>query len=230
MAAQRMWGLGLQSVRNEWIFNLDADEQLTDAVKAEIAAVLENVPADVGAFAIRRRHIFMGRWMKHGGDYIWLTRLVRRGRCRIVKTPFLEEHTIIQGRVCKLKNDFLHIPQKTFTEWMERQNRGALKYTFTMLNGITGKDEPVLKQGEHNEGPVRTWLNYKLFYRMPFVLRPFIRFFVNYFVRGGFLDGWQGYIYHIVNDFLFPFFVYVNYKELNQSDAARVRAEMALWR
>jgi len=230
MAAQRMWGLNLPAVKNKWIFNLDADEQMTDGLKTEIENVLSGVGDDVGGFAARRKHIFMGRWMKHGGDYIWLIRLVRKDRCRIIKTLYANEHTIIEGSVKKLQNDFLHLPQKSFSQWMERQNRGSLKYALAIIKNDTDSAEPDLKRGEKIEGSIRTWLNYNVFYRMPFCLRPFIRFFVNYFLRGGFLDGWQGYVYHTVNDFIYPFFVYVNRREIRQSDLVRHLAEQSKWR
>ncbi|MBN2021093.1 MAG: glycosyltransferase family 2 protein [Sedimentisphaerales bacterium] len=230
IAAQRTWAMNLPAVRNRWIFNLDADERLTDELKDELNYRLHNIPDEVGAFAIRRKHIFMGRWMRHGGDYIWLIRLVRKGRCRIIKTPYLNEHTIVNGRVEKLEADFIHLTEKTFTEWVERQARGSLKYTLAMLNNTTDDPRPDPEKGESIEGPVRTWLNHRLFYKTPFFIRPFIRFFVNYFLRGGFLDGWQGYVYHTVNDFLYPFFVYANRREIRQSADAREFAEKSLWR
>jgi len=230
MAAQRMWGLNLPAVKNKWVFNLDADEQLTNEIKTEIENVLPRAGDDVGGFAARRKHVFMGRWMKHGGDYIWLIRIVRKDRCRIKKNLYANEHTIIAGAVSKLRNDFLHLPKKTFTQWMERQNRGSLKYALAIVKNDTDVAVPDLKENEKIEGNIRTWLNYSIFYRMPFCVRPFIRFFANYFLRGGFLDGWQGYIYHTVNDFIYPFFVYVNRREIKQSDCVKQAAEQAKWR
>ena len=230
MAAQRMWGLNLSGIKNKWVFNLDADEQLSNELKTEIETILPDVSDDIGGFAIRRKHIFMGRWMKHGGDYIWLIRLVRKDRCRIIKTLYANEHTIVTGAVAKLKKDFLHLPRKTFTQWMERQNKGSLKYALAIIKNDTDVPEPDIKEGEKIEGSVRTWVNYNFFYKMPFCVRPFFRFFVNYFIRGGFLDGWQGYVYHMVNDFIYPFLVYVNYRELNHSDFVKEAAEKSKWR
>jgi glycosyltransferase involved in cell wall biosynthesis len=229
MAAQRMRGLGLPSVRNDWVFNLDADEQLTDGLKAEIAEAIGSAESGVAGFMMRRDHIFMGRGLKYGGDRIWLIRLVRKDRCRVVKTPYVNEHTIVNGAVVKLSNTFTHMSRKPFTKWIERQNRGSLKYTYSILKH-TGTARPALNHGERIEGGVRTWLNYGVYYRAPLALRPFMRFFVFYFLRGGFLDGWQGFVYHTVNDFIYPFFVYANYRELKLSEEARKNAETSGWR
>ncbi len=230
MAAQRMWALEQLSIKHEWVFNLDADEQLTPELKREIEVILPTVSHDVAGFMIRRKHIFMNRWMKHGGDYIWLLRLVQRSRCRVVKTTMVNEHTIVDGKVLKLRYDLLHLNQKTLTEWIERQNKGSLKFTLKIRQEKGLLDPPDLKPGEHIEGSVRTWLNYNIYGRLPLSLRPFARFFLNYFLRGGFLDGWQGFVYHTINDFLYPFFVYAKYKELHESQHAQMLAENSKWR
>jgi hypothetical protein len=65
---------------------------------------------------------------------------------------------------------------------------------------------------------------------LPLWLRPFARFFVFYFLRGGFLDGWQGFVYHMMNDFIYPFWVWAKSKEYAQDPNARSIAENAKWR
>ncbi len=230
MAAQRQWAMGLPSIRNEWVFNLDADEYPTAEIKGEIEEALKNVDDDCAGFLMRRRHIFMGRFMRHGGDYIWLLRLVRRKRCRVIKTAIANEHTIVSGGVKRLKNDFVHEPRKSFAEWMKRVNSGAQKFALGMHNVKNGTTHPALSDGEAIEGRVRTSLNYYFYARCPLFLRPFIRFFVFYVLRGGFLDGREGFIYHIVNDFLYPFLVWANSREYSKNQDALLSAETAKWR
>lgn len=230
MAAQRMWGMNHPSIKYEWVFHLDADEQVSAELKKEIADILPNVSENIAGFTMRRKHIFMGRWMKHGGDYLRFLRLVKKNRTRIIKTTLLNEHTIVDGDVKSLRHELLHINNKTLTEWIERQNKGSVKYVLKIFQENENFNPPSLKSGEQEERPLRTWVNYRLYARLPLWLRPFARFIGNYFLRCGFLDGWQGFIYHTVNDFLYPFFVYAKYKELCQNEQARKFAEESKWR
>ncbi len=230
MASQRQWSMQAPLIRNEWVFNLDADEYLTEEIKGEISEAVKNAPADVAGFLMRRRHIFMGRFMRYGGDYIWLLRLVRHQRCRVIKTAIANEHTIVNGSIRKLKNDFVHEPRKSFAEWMRRVNSGAQKFALGLYNIRNGQTHPRLSGGEAIEGGIRTLLNYYLYANCPLFLRPFVRFFVFYVLRGGFLDGREGFIYHMVNDFLYPFLVWTNFREYSKNQAALQGAETAKWR
>src|ERR1700729_3108273 len=53
-----------------WVLSLDADEELTEELQAEIRSMLETdavtVPA-VDGYRLRLRHVFLGRSMRYGG-------------------------------------------------------------------------------------------------------------------------------------------------------------------
>ena len=48
---------------------------------------------------------------------------------------------------------------------------------------------------------------YGVYYKFPKFLRAFLWFNVNYFFRGGFLDGKEGFIYHVLSSFWYRFVV-----------------------
>src|SRR3984893_14447184 len=55
-----------------WVVSLDADEELTDELQAEIRTMLEadaQTTPQVDGYRLRLRHVFLGRWMRHGGYY-----------------------------------------------------------------------------------------------------------------------------------------------------------------
>ena len=55
-----------------WVLSLDADEELTDELQAEIRTMLEadaQTTPQVDGYRLRLRHVFLGRWMRHGGYY-----------------------------------------------------------------------------------------------------------------------------------------------------------------
>ena len=68
-AAQRNWAQKNLSGHTGWVLHLDADERLTPALVREITRVLEAPPEGINGFLLRKRTIFMGRWIRHGGHY-----------------------------------------------------------------------------------------------------------------------------------------------------------------
>ncbi len=68
----------------DWIFSLDADEEASPELGGEIAAAIVDPGAGDG-YAVRRRNVFLGQWIRHGGYYPkYMLKLFRRGtaRCR----------------------------------------------------------------------------------------------------------------------------------------------------
>lgn len=53
--------------------------------------------------------------------------------------------------------------------------------------------------------------------RLPLLLRPFLLFFRNYFLKGGFLDGTPGFIYHVLWSFWYQFLMSVKIIERQQA-------------
>src|SRR5687767_14693707 len=68
-AEQFNWALDNLPVQSEWILRLDADEYLLPELCIEITETLRKTPADVTGFYIRRRMIFLDRWIRYGGYY-----------------------------------------------------------------------------------------------------------------------------------------------------------------
>src|SRR5437764_13373899 len=70
-----------------WVLSLDADEELTEELGAEILEMLkgdaETVP-QVDGYRLRLRHVFLGRWLRYGGYYpdvkLWLFRRLTSAR------------------------------------------------------------------------------------------------------------------------------------------------------
>src|SRR5205085_8734075 len=65
------------------------------------------------------------------------------------------------------------------------------------------------------------WLKGR-WYRLPLFVRPFLYFFYRYFLRLGFLDGKQGFLFHFLQGFWFRLLVDVKLEELLAGQAAPV--------
>jgi len=66
-AAQKQFAAAQAS--HDWIFSLDADERVSEELRASITSLLSepDVPAD--GYLISRRAFYMGRWIRGGGWY-----------------------------------------------------------------------------------------------------------------------------------------------------------------
>src|SRR6201994_4795672 len=61
----------LEKCSGEWILSLDADEALSDALAKEIWELLERDPPFDG-YALPRRNLFLGRFIRYGGVFTGL--------------------------------------------------------------------------------------------------------------------------------------------------------------
>ena len=63
-ALQFNWALDNCPITAEWVLRLDADEWFMPEALEELKAKLPALPPDVTGIIHKRRHIFLGRWMK----------------------------------------------------------------------------------------------------------------------------------------------------------------------
>jgi len=57
---------------------IDADERVTPELAAEIEQTIVNAPNDLTMMMVRRKDIFLGRWLRRASGYpTWFPRLMR---------------------------------------------------------------------------------------------------------------------------------------------------------
>jgi len=121
-AAQRNWALENLSIRNDWVLHLDADESLTPELKTEIDKLLPDNTNGLDGFYLKRRFIFLGRWLRYGGNYPQMElRLWRHKLVRVVDAGALE-YIAIRGRVGTLRNDMIHENCRGLSAWITKVN------------------------------------------------------------------------------------------------------------
>jgi glycosyltransferase involved in cell wall biosynthesis len=108
-AAQKQFAA--ENAAHEWIFSLDADERVSDDLRASIAALREADPAHLAdGYRVARRSFYMGRWIRGGGWYPdYQLRLYRRERGRWAGAYVHESVKMDTGaRVDNLQGDLHH--------------------------------------------------------------------------------------------------------------------------
>jgi glycosyltransferase involved in cell wall biosynthesis len=110
----------LSLCREEWVLNLDADEELTSGFLAEMHTVLKSDRYD----ALRTRRKLL-RWGKASRSFIKDDVLIRlfRKRCGHYAFARVHEQLQIDGRVCDSSVHFLHHEDLTFTQRMRKSNQ-----------------------------------------------------------------------------------------------------------
>nr|MBC8363197.1 glycosyltransferase family 2 protein [Candidatus Desulfatibia profunda] len=98
----------MEQTTSEWILNLDADEEVSAALAAEISNAVRYAAPEVHAFSMPRLSRYLGRWIKHGGWYPdRKVRLVRKGNGKW-SSDQLHEKLLVDGKVERLSEPILH--------------------------------------------------------------------------------------------------------------------------
>lgn len=110
-AAQKQFAA--EQASHEWIFSLDADERVSEELRASILALRELDESSLAdGYRIPRRAFYMGRWIRGGGWYPdRQLRLYKKARGRW-EGPHIHESVKLDGgaRVAGLAGDILHYP------------------------------------------------------------------------------------------------------------------------
>lgn len=203
---QRNWTQKSLPITYEWIFHLDADERVTPELSNELRGILANLPNNVNGFLIKKREIFFGRWIKHGGRYpVYHLRLFRKS-CGYCEGREYDQHFICTGKTSKLKSDIIDENKISLTNWIDRHNRWASAEA-KELSSKSGKRKMVKENLLGNPIERKRWMRNRLYNTQPLFIRAFLYFVYRYFFRLGFLDGKQGLIYHFLQGFWFRFLV-----------------------
>jgi glycosyltransferase involved in cell wall biosynthesis len=214
-AAQRNWGQQNLPSLGQWLLHLDADERLTPELVTEINQVMHAPPQGIEGFMLRKRTVFMGRWIKHGGHYpSYHLRLLRRDRGSCEERLY-DQHFLVNGPVGRLQHDYIDVISSDIGTWTLRHTRWADLEAREILSGQHHgpRVRPTLF-GTPIER--RRWLREGLYVRSPLFARAFLYWFYRYIIRLGFLDGKQGFIFHFLQGLWFRLLVDIKLDELRR--------------
>jgi glycosyltransferase involved in cell wall biosynthesis len=204
-AAQRNWAQNNLPSETSWILHLDADERLTPGLVDEINGALSTPNEELDGFMLRKRTVFMGKWIRHGGHYpSFHLRLFRRGR-GACEDRLYDQHFVVEGRTQALANDYLDVVASSISTWTLRHGRWAAMEAQEIQ---TVRSDGRQVRPDLNGNPIerKRWLRHA-YGRGPLFVRAFLYWFYRYFLRLGFLDGKEGLIFHFLQGFWFRFLV-----------------------
>ncbi|MBV6883104.1 glycosyltransferase family 2 protein [Xanthomonas euvesicatoria] len=160
---------------HDWVLCLDADERVSDALRAAIIAARDAGFATAAGYRFARLSDYFGRFLRHGNAYPdRVLRLFDRRRGGWRGKREIHEAASVDGPVETLAGDLIHYPYRSLMQQLAKTQRYA----------------QMMAEHEHARGKRATWSK--------LVLAPAWRFWRGYLLRGGFRDGWHGLIYAYV--------------------------------
>ena len=155
--------------RHDWILSLDADEELNPAAQAAVGRWKAGTP-HAGGYRLARCARYLGRWIRHSGWYPdYKLRLFdrRQGEWR---GAYVHESVVVAGAVETLPGEILHYTCDSLEEHRER---------IEFYTDLAARE--MLEQGRRVPPAGRA------------LLPPWI-FLETYLIKGGILDGPQGFL------------------------------------
>lgn len=196
-ATQKNWAI--PQATHPWVLIVDADERVTPQLRDEIEAILESDEAVCDGYRIGRLNHFLGYRIRYcGWQNDTCLRLFRRDKGRYQDRQ-VHADVIVEGRVGRLRNQLLHYTFDSFEQYMRKFDR----YT-TLAAGDRAKRTPTVR-----------WHH--------LTLRPMARFFKQYIIKRGFLDGMAG----LVLCLLASYSVFMKYAKLLERHIQEAAPESA---
>ncbi|MEX5686811.1 glycosyltransferase family 2 protein [Pseudomonas silesiensis] len=222
-AKQFQWGLDNAPIKCKWVMRLDADEIIEPDLIEEIEQKLPHLPVDVAGINLKRKHIFMNRWVRYGGRYpLVLVRIWRNGQGRI-EDRWMDEHMVVWGgRTITFEGGFSDHNLNDLTFFTNKHNKYATREAIDIINqklNLFPRDMAVTSESTSLQASAKRFIKERIYNYLPFTLGAFTYFFWRYIFQLGFLDGRSGLVYHFLQGYWYRFLVGAKVMELEAAIA-----------
>ena len=164
-ARQRNYGLA--KAKGDWILFVDADEVVRPLLAEEIGQKIEG--SHMNGFWIKREDYFLGKNLRFGETgKVKLVRLARKGAGKWERK--VHEYWEVKGEIGELKNPICHNAHSDLRDFVDNINY------FSSMHA-----DALKKEGKRSN-------------LVKIIVWPVGKFWVNYVLKLGFLDGMAGFI------------------------------------
>jgi glycosyltransferase involved in cell wall biosynthesis len=192
---EEQWNFAASCAANEWIFVLAADEEVSPELRAALLEWKQREPR-FAVYEMARRAWYLGAWINHCGWYPdYQRRLYRRDAARFA--GIIHEVLQFEGQPGRLRGDLFHYTMHSLAEHGDKVER----YT-------------ALAARQMYEAGKRSW-RAAMWLAAPWTC------FSTFVLRGGFLDGYRGWLISLMA----ARGVWLKFKKLGKLIAAERRGD-----
>lgn len=218
-ARQFNWAIQSCPIGTEWIWRVDADEYVEPALAKGVSSGLTDVPKSVTGVYVNKKIVFMGRPLLHGGWYpAPQIKIIRTGH-GACEDKWMDEHLMVfSGGTIYINGDQTDDNLNDLTWWTQKHNQYANREAVTLLlmeYGLDDCSKEIAPKFWGTDAERKRWLKLK-YVKLPLFVRPFLNFFYRYVLKAGFLDGKEGFIWHILQGFWYRMLVDAKIYELKK--------------
>lgn len=201
---KRQWAIETLPIKSDWLLMVDADEEIPEPLWREIEAAVAQ-PSGPVAYLIRKGFWFLGRRFRFGGFSFQAVLLFRKGKARFERLledaadaggmdMEVHERVVVDGPLGTLREPLIHDDFKGLAAYIDRHNRYSTweaRHRFHFLQTGRWGDDSIRPRLFGNPQERRRFLKF-VAVRVPF--EPLLWFLYHYVARGGFLEGYPGYV------------------------------------
>lgn len=211
--AQFQYALDNTNIDTEWVFRLDADEEVSEESRNEIEEICaKNRDTDINGVVFRLRIEFMGRELRHGFINVQEKLCIFKYQKAYMEDRYWGEQIVLtEGRSISMRSISLHHPTRNLSFMINKFNwyttREAKDYFERSIN-----DQPI--RDLDTPSRLRRILKYSVYYHLPVAIRSRLVFHYYYYVKLGFLDGKEGYYWNFFQTYFYRTLVDAKIKEV----------------
>lgn len=196
-AEQFNWALDNCKVDTEWILRIDADEYCEPEFIKEMESKLPTLATEVSAVVVPIGREFMGRRLRHGiVNGVFLTRLIRNGKCHYELRLMDEYLKIHEGTTTKFKHAIVDASKIGLKAFVDKHNNYSSREACLLLDSeyslCEDSENAVNDNTEYAKEVAAKRAQKAKYAKMPLFWRSFGYFVYRYVVKMGFLDGKEG--------------------------------------
>lgn len=212
-ASHQNYALENIDFKYEWVFYLDADERMTEDLKREILKIAAGGSSAV-AYYCGRKNMFMGRWIKHAMRPGALMRFFKPPHVRFER--LVNPTAQVQGAHGYLRNYLVHYNfSKGISAWVDKHNKYSDMEAIEGLLLLKGPRLGVGRLFDRDRVRRRRALK-EVSFRLP--ARSLLKFCYLFFIQRGFLDGYPGFVYCVLQS-IYEYLIVLKMKERTLMDS-----------
>lgn len=161
-----------QMAGQEWVLNLDADEQVSPQLAVELQEFFQTEQSmrQFAGAEMPRKTLYLGKWIRHGGWYPGYQRRLSRKNKSCWTEPSVHERLEVSGRVHRFQNPLIHDGFASIEDQVQKNLRYSREGSKDLVK--SGKSASLLM----------------------LVIKTIGKFLESYIWKAGFLDGIAGLI------------------------------------